>query len=611
MFKNIKISRRLIILISILTLIFLSTGAVTLVGLTTLTKDAESLNEATAESAVFSRIAGSVRFHMVDVGQQLESGALTWAEATDLLTFGATEFDLLWQDHEALIAGDASAQEFFADTFGIETTLVRQGFEEFLKIVKTENRGQLALFLLNDVRSYSDPFLDAADALASLSSLEAQAIFDKGEADSRLYYLLSVFVMLVGILSAAILGPMIYLSITSPIKSISKTVGQVAKGDLEARTGLTTEDELGQLGQAFDQMLNDRVSNMASAAEENDRLNDSVIHLLEAVSNLSNRDLTVSVPVAEDVTGPVADAMNLMANQTAKVLAEIRNISNQVANTATTVESQGGKINQLADDERQIIEDTMTKLEEASKTMNLIARQAKATNDIAAKATLSTQEALDKVAQTANGMNEIRETIAETEKRIKRLGERSQEINGVVEIINNIAERTHILALNASMQAVLALNASMQAAAAGDAGRGFAVVANEVQRLAESSRDSTSEIAGLVGNIQAETAETMATMNKAIAQVVEGSEMAHASGVQMQATQQTTSELVNAVEIIAKRSLIQAQVSNKLRDQTEQAQKSTEETNAEIKRQADETTNLVQFSRQLLDSVNVFKLPAA
>lgn len=601
MFKNIKISRRLIILISILTLIFLSTGAVTLVGLTTLTKDAESLNEATAESAVFSRIAGSVRFHMVDVGQRLESGALTWAEARNRLTFGASEFELLWQDHEALIAGDANANEFFEDTFGIETALVRQGFEEFLKIVETENRGQLSLFLLNDVRSYADPFLDAADALASLSSLEAQAIFDKGEADSRLYYLLSVFVMLVGILSAAILGPIIYLSITSPIKSISKTVGQVAKGDLEARTGLSTQDELGQLGQAFDQMLNDRVSNMASAAEENDRLNDSVIHLLEAVSDLSNRDLTVSVPVAEDVTGPVADAMNLMANQTAKVLAEIRNISNQVANTASTVESQGGKINQLADDERQIIEDTMTKLEEASKTMNLIARQAKATNDIAAKATLSTQEALDMVARTANGMNEIRETIAETEKRIKRLGERSQEITGVVEIINNIAERTHILALNASMQA----------AAAGDAGRGFAVVANEVQRLAESSRDSTSEIAGLVGNIQAETAETMATMNKAIAQVVEGSEMAHASGVQMQATQKTTSELVNAVEIIAKRSLIQAQVSNKLRDQTEQAQKSTEETNAEIKRQADETTNLVQFSRQLLDSVNVFKLPAA
>lgn len=242
----------------------------------------------------------------------------------------------------------------------------------------------------------------------------------------------------------------------------------------------------------------------------------------------------------------------------------------------------------------------MTKLNEASKTMNLIARQAKASNEIAAKASTSTQQAFETVTKTAEGMNEIRETISETEKRIKRLGERSQEINGIVEIINNIAERTHILALNASMQA----------AAAGDAGRGFAVVADEVQRLAESSRESTSEIAGLVGNIQAETAETMATMNKAIAQVVEGTELAQASGIQMQATQEATAELVNAVEQIAKRSLVQAHVSTNLLEQTDQARKSTEETNAELKLQADQTVNLVQFSKQLLESVNVFKLPA-
>ena len=82
---------------------------------------------------------------------------------------------------------------------------------------------------------------------------------------------------------------------------------------------------------------------------------------------------------------------------------------------------------------------------------------------------------------------------------------------------------------------------------AGDAGRGFAVVADEVQRLAESSRQSTSEIAGLVGNIQAETAETMATMNKTIAQVVEGTELAQAAGGQMEATQKTTAELANGL----------------------------------------------------------------
>ena len=292
--------------------------------------------------------------------------------------------------------------------------------------------------------------------------------------------------------------------------------------------------------------------------------------------------------------------MNLMASETARVLNQIRTIAAQVADAAIKVESQGEKVNQLADDERSIIEASMSQLEEASKTMNQIARQAKSSNEIAERASSSTLEALESVSRTANGMSEIRETISETEKRIKRLGERSQEITGVVEIINNIAERTHILALNASMQA----------AAAGDAGRGFAVVADEVQRLAESSRQSTSEIAGLVSNIQTETAETMATMNKAIEQVVEGSELAQASGEQMKLTQETTAELASAVAQIAKHSLVQAHVSNNLREQTEKVQQSTQETNAELKQQSEQTGSLVQFSKQLLESVNVFKLPA-
>ena len=601
MFSNIKISRRLIVLISVLTLIFLTTGGVTLFGLNGMSRDVEFLNQKTTEAAEFARLAETVRYHMIDLPQQLSYGLTSWKEARRQLAEGEKEFDTLWQRQGAKIASNPADVEFFTDTFSVEVELVREGYRRLQDIVTAQDADALYSYLLIDRRGFSVPFLDAADAMAALGSVEAEAIFEESSAAAAWFLLTTAVVVLVGLAAAAILGPMIYVSITRPIKTISGVVARVAEGDLEARTGLASRDELGQLGQAFDGMLNDRVTTMARVADENERLNNSVIELLEAVSELSNRDLTVSVPVAEDVTGPVADAMNLMAQETARVLAQIREISNQVADAAASVEEQGGKINSLADAERQIIEDTMAKLDQASKTMNLIARQAKASNDIAARATESTQQALDTVSRTASGMNDIRETIAETEKRIKRLGERSQEITSVVEIINNIAERTHILALNASMQA----------AAAGDAGRGFAVVANEVQRLAESSRDSTSEIAGLVGNIQAETAETMAAMNKAITQVVEGTELAQASGVQMENTQKTTAELVAAVEQIAKRSLVQAHVSNVLREQTQQAQRSTEETNNELKLQASQTNNLVQYSRQLLDSVNVFKLPAA
>jgi methyl-accepting chemotaxis protein len=47
-----------------------------------------------------------------------------------------------------------------------------------------------------------------------------------------------------------------------------------------------------------------------------------------------------------------------------------------------------------------------------------------------------------------------------------------------------------------------------------------------------------------------------------------------------------------------------------LRQQTEKVQQSTRETNEELKQQATQTDSLVQFSKQLLESVNVFKLPA-
>ena len=78
----------------------------------------------------------------------------------------------------------------------------------------------------------------------------------------------------------------------------------------------------------------------------------------------------------------------------------------------------------------------------------------------------------------------------------------------------------------------------------------------------------------------------------------------------MQATQETTAELAGSVAQIAKHSLLQAHVSNTLREQSEKVQKSTQETNAELKQQASQTGSLVQFSKELLESVNVFKLPA-
>ncbi len=150
----------------------------------------------------------------------------------------------------------------------------------------------------------------------------------------------------------------------------------------------------------------------------------------------------------------------------------------------------------------------------------------------------------------------------------------------------------------------------MHAASAGEAGRGFAVVADEVQRLAESSREATSDIATMVNAIRVETSDTVDTMNRVIARVAEGTRQAQEAGERMQETETTTGELVSAVGRIATAAEQQALNARKLMERSRVILKSTEETSQELKEQSAQTVNLVDYSKTLRDSVGVFKLPA-
>ena len=334
------------------------------------------------------------------------------------------------------------------------------------------------------------------------------------------------------------------------------------------------------------------------AEAENENINNSAILLLQAVSQIADRDLTVRAPVTQDVIGTVADSINVLAEETQKVLQGVSGVAAQVQQVAGNVRTQAQLVTDTAQTEREHVNNMIGSLYKATQAMNEVADMSELSNHSAGQATQVTQEALETVNVAVQGMESIRETIAETEKRIKRLGERSQEISGIVNLINTIAERTH----------VLALNAAMQAAVAGEAGRGFAVVAEEVQRLAESSRNATQQIATLVNNIQIETNETINTVNRTIGQVVQGSEQAQKAGEQMRRTQAITTELVTHVRGIARASDEQKIMAQQLLVSVQQIGDSTEQTAQQIQAQNIETESLQEAARQLVESVGVFRL---
>lgn len=347
--------------------------------------------------------------------------------------------------------------------------------------------------------------------------------------------------------------------------------------------------------------LEEREAAQKEAEDENEKLNNSVIGILEAVSRLSQRDLTAKAPVTEDVIGTVSDSINLLSGETARVLHGVTEIAGEVSTVSNMVKSQADQVSETAAEERNSLQQMADSLQEATGVMNQVTLFAEESNESAAQATEVTDQALETVNDTVNDMEGIRETISETEKRIKRLGDRSQEITGIVNLINTISERTH----------ALALNASMQAAVAGEAGRGFAVVAEEVQRLAESSRNATEQIGTLVNNIQIETNETINTVNRTISRVVEGSEQAQKAGEQMRRTKDITAKLVENVRNIANASEQQKEMSSKLLDSVRLIGESTDKTAEQIATQNQGTEQLQQAARDLVESISVFKLPAA
>jgi methyl-accepting chemotaxis protein len=405
--------------------------------------------------------------------------------------------------------------------------------------------------------------------------------------------------LLILLLTGSFFTLYIILSITKPVNHLVDVIQKMAGGDNTARANPETSDELGMLGRQIDRMIDQQELVSASIQNENETLNGSIINLLQAVAKLSQKDLTTKIPVSEDVTGLVADALNLFADETAKVLNKVVQLAGDVAQISQKVKNQSDSVIIVATEEKYEVEQSNTELNNASEAMLGVAQLAVSCNEAAEKAIKNTDKAQGTVLDTVQGITAIRDTIRETEKRIKRLGERSQEIGGVVNLINNIAERTHILALNASMHA----------ASAGEAGRGFAVVANEVQRLAENSREATSKIAALVNNIQVETADTVITMNEAIGQVVKGTDLAQQAGSEMRATRETTADLVQLVRRIAADSNAQVLTTQRLQERALQISKSTEETYDQLQEQGLQTEQLVGLSNDLVQSVSVFTLP--
>jgi methyl-accepting chemotaxis protein len=327
----------------------------------------------------------------------------------------------------------------------------------------------------------------------------------------------------------------------------------------------------------------------------------AILRLMNELQEIGDGDLTVQATVSEDITGAIADSVNLTVEDLRGLVARINVTAEGVAAATGKTRQTTGMLLELTEQQSAQIQTTGDSVLSMAHNITEVSNRADSSSAVAQKALNASHTGQQAVQASLLGMNGIREQIQDTAKRIKRLGESSQQISEIVDLIGDITEQTN----------VLALNASIQAASAGEAGRGFTVVAEEVQRLAERSGEATKQIAALVRTIQTDTQDAVSAMERSTHGVVEGAKLTDAAGVAITDIANISQELANIILEIAHTTRGQADQAQTVSQAIKQILSLTERTTLGTRETSLSTDELLTLAQALKNSVARFKVTTA
>ena len=361
-------------------------------------------------------------------------------------------------------------------------------------------------------------------------------------------------IMVVIILVSAVLGVAqaagISNSIARPLVFLTRVARAISVGDLARNVSEAEKDrvrrrkdEIGDIGQAFDALIN-YMQDMGAAAvsiagydlsvdvtpkSEQDELGTAFAQMTAGLQDVLGQ-VTGNAEVVAGAANNLAFAAQQSGEATNQIAATIQNIAKgtseqtaAVTQTAQAVEQMSAAMDRVArgaQEQGSAVNKASAVAARISQAIEQVASNAQAVTRDSAEAARYSRDGARTVKETIVGMETIRVKVGVSAGKVEDLGARSVEIGVIVETIEDIASQTNLLALNAAIEA----------ARAGEQGKGFAVVADEVRRLAERSSLATKEIGGLINGIQKTVGEAVSAMQESAHEVEAGVGRANSAG---------------------------------------------------------------------------------
>ncbi|HEY0828524.1 MAG TPA: methyl-accepting chemotaxis protein [Bacilli bacterium] len=260
---------------------------------------------------------------------------------------------------------------------------------------------------------------------------------------------------------AILIGYLVVRMIGRPLVELRNLMKQGEQGNLNVRTRFNSKDEIGQLGESFNQMMEQ-------------------ITILVQQTNQSAQDVL-------NTATQLADS----SKKTALSSREISIATVEIAAGASTLALEAERGNELT-------HNIGVQMKNVIASNGQMGKSAAEVQNASEQGTMYMAELITKTSLTE-------EMTSSMITKVDKLKESTSSIRKILDVLNKMTKQTNILSLNATIEA----------ARAGAAGKGFMVVADEIRKLADQSRQSIDIVGQITEKIQNEIDETVKVLSEA------------------------------------------------------------------------------------------------
>ena len=337
-----------------------------------------------------------------------------------------------------------------------------------------------------------------------------------------LSFLTGVVLIILGIL---IVGAYIKKTVSAPLHHLTALAQTLEQGELGANqnqtmaAGMDSNDEIGILSKSFEHTIR--------------RLRDYIGEISAMLEAIAGGDLTAEI--TQEYVGDFASIRTSLND----ILQRLNSTMGQIV---TSAEHVSGGADQMSTASQALSQGSMEQtgaVEALEKTIRSVTDSIKQTAE-------NVQRAREQVGGMGLSLTEGNEKMQEMINAMGEITRSSNQIEKIIKTIEDIAFQTNILALNAAVEA----------ARAGTAGKGFAVVADEVRNLAAKSAEASKSTSALIG--------------RSIAAVNQGTQIADATGRQLESVVAGAHAIVETINGIAADAKTQAEAVEQIQEQVGQ-----------------------------------------